>query len=68
MTQNATILARIAAALTDDQIVVNLNRLNRQLDEYAAEKFDTEDPALRQERAMVAALRAEYRTRTGEII
>ena len=63
-----SLLSRIAAAMSDDQIVVNLNRLNRTLDEYAAEKLDVNDPALRRERAMVAALRAEYRTRTGEII
>jgi len=65
---STSLLSRIAAAMTDDQIVVNLNRLNRTLDEYAAEKLDVNDPALRRERAMVSALRAEYRTRTGEII
>lgn len=65
---NSSLLARIAGALTDAQIVDNLNRLNAQLDEYVAEKLDVNDPALRRERAMVAALRAEYRERTGEII
>lgn len=63
-----SILSRIAAALSDDQLVINLNRLNGTLDEYAAEKLDVNDPALLRERSLRDALRTEYRARTGEII
>lgn len=63
-----SILSQIAAVMNNAQIVHNLNRINAELDAYAAEKLDVNDPALRRERALRDALRAEYRTRTGEII
>lgn len=63
-----TVLDRIIARLSDAQIVSALNSANAKLDEYEASKLDVNDPALRQERLLVAALREAYRQRTGEII
>lgn len=63
-----TVLQRIAGALSDDALVSNLTKLSAQLDDYAALKLNVDDPALHQDNLIVAALRAEYRTRTGEVI
>lgn len=64
-----SILARIARALSDDAVVLNLNAIASGLDEWAAEGFDVDhDPEFALDRAKRDALRAEYRRRTGERI
>lgn len=63
------VYARIAASLPNvPSIARELSRLQCELDEYAGLKLDVNDPALAREQGMIAALRAEYRSRTGEII
>lgn len=54
--------------MTDDALVMNLNRVNADLDEWAAEGYDVESPAFGRELSVRDALREEFRRRTGEVI
>lgn len=61
-------LSQIAAVLPEAVLVAEMNRRAAALDEYAALKLDVNDPALAADRAILAALREEWRKRSGEII
>lgn len=62
-----SVLDRIARALSDDAVVLNLNAITSGLDEWAAEGFDVDHaPDFALDRAKRDALRREYRRRTGE--
>lgn len=60
----------IVKSLSDDVIVANLNHINAELDTFAVVMGVDPDshPDLANERSTRDALRAEYRTRTGEVI
>jgi hypothetical protein len=61
------VIARIARHLSDGALVANLNRHQHDLDVWET-MVGADHPELRRARAVVAALRAEYRQRTGEVI
>lgn len=69
ITTKPNVLGRIAAALTDEQLVANLNTLNEALDSFVSEGLDPErETDLRKDVLLRDALRTEYRSRTGEVI
>lgn len=66
---NPSAIARIVRAIPNVPALADqIAQRAAALDEYAAEKFDINDPAFALDRAILAAMRDEFRIRTGERI
>lgn len=62
------VLQRIARSMSDSALVAEITKRSADLDAWVAEKFDVTGDDFRQERAVLAALRDEFRLRSGEVL
>lgn len=63
-----TVLQRVARAMTDSDLVAEIAKRAADLDAWTTLKVDVMSEDFRHEQIVLAALREEFRSRSGEVL